>query len=545
MAIVVGATHVSLACSERTLEFLRSNRELASTLPDLVDKLVGCMRDCCTSSSLTSSSVIKFMEEFERRSDSKMDAVRDQVRQSAVEVSDRMSLSMLSHQQHVTAAMVSIDSAVRASVERMSVESLSAALGAIVESHMLSGRQDLRERIVQELKPVSAMHEHALSLIHALPSQMASVMDRADVLKDVKARVEDLARQAGAHGHLHENLTAAIANVARGVDHMWSGFCASADKQSAGIPGAVKGVLYELMTDLNKDSAQSTLAVTGMQSQLGTVSGALMVLQKTADDLTARLDALQAQTLRQSTCNKAKGQVSEARLYELLSDQLTARDDFTIDLVTGQAHNCDLNIRRLGHTDVRLEAKSHGETTGEKVRQKEVARFRSDLLGMNAHGIFVSLHSGIVGKRLIDIEQLSNGKFAVYLSKNNYDIELIYDVLMLIYRIEKMCESSNSDAKDTIRISQEGVRKMQLHVKDFGHKISVLKTHLKESLSLLNDIAMEQIEQIVLGSAQTKGPTTPPESIGECSTNVCGVCDRSFKSRAGLATHAKTHANRA
>ena len=83
----------------------------------------------------------------------------------------------------------------------------------------------------------------------------------------------------------------------------------------------------------------------------------------------------------------------EARLQELLSEQLTVREGYTVDVVAGQAHSCDLVVRRSGHPDVRIESKVYTD----KVGAKEVQKFRRDLMGLDAHGVFVSVQSGIVG----------------------------------------------------------------------------------------------------------------------------------------------------
>jgi len=177
----------------------------------------------------------------------------------------------------------------------------------------------------------------------------------------------------------------------------------------------------------------------------------------------------------------------------------------------------NINIRRLGQSDIRLESKAHGEGTMEKVRQKEVQRFQDDLLGLNAHGIFVSLHSGIVGKGEVELEQLANGKFAVFLSNNNYDISIIHDFVQLFYRLDQICNVKQGSEEDvSIKVSPETMRRVQLYLKDFTGKVSTIKSHLKEGLSVLNEMTFDMIERALMGKMSVvASPSTPPESAAE------------------------------
>ena len=44
----------------------------------------------------------------------------------------------------------------------------------------------------------------------------------------------------------------------------------------------------------------------------------------------------------------------------------------------------------------------------------------------------ISLHSGIVDKSVVDIEVLPNGKFAMYLTNNEFDMNMVYNMIKAI-----------------------------------------------------------------------------------------------------------------
>ena len=221
---------------------------------------------------------------------------------------------------------------------------------------------------------------------------------------------------------------------------------------------------------------------------------------------------------RYQNSTRVKGATGENQLYDRLCDVLTSRDNYSIEMVAGLAHNCDMVIRRSGHSDVRLESKAHGEGTGEKVRQREVTRFQSDLINQNSHGLFVSIHSGIVGKGELEIEQLSCGKFAVYLSNNKYDTDIIVNMLTLLYKLDKICDVKDDGGHGSIKVTNDAMEQVRLHLQDAAKKAGDIKTHLKASISLVDSFmldAIKKIELVLNGSdaCVPKGPPTPPESV--------------------------------
>jgi hypothetical protein len=229
------------------------------------------------------------------------------------------------------------------------------------------------------------------------------------------------------------------------------------------------------------------------------------------------------------TTTRYKGEEGEKGLINILESKLHIRDGYSIQDVKSIAHSCDIVIKRDGYPDVRVESKAHGKETGENVRVAEVKKFESDLLALNNHGIFVSLYSGICGKGAFEIELLPNNKFAVYLANNNYDGDTITEVLRLIYKLDRFTSGPESD---NITISTDSMMRIKAYLTDFNRKIDDLKTSLKNSIRILNEITLDLVEKALTGHISDEPQTTT-------ISYTCDVCQQTCTSKAGLTLHKK------
>ncbi|MGQ3144835.1 hypothetical protein, partial [Rhizobium oryzihabitans] len=352
--------------------------------------------------------------------------------------------------EQLTTMTSSLDATITRSVSLINGDALAAAVSSSLRSWIepvmqcMKGQQtevmaglhdfenDIKQMLQAHMTPLQMRHDSMMSVLAGLPQQVSSLCattrlqgdtaHREQVLaglNDVRSRLEQGATQQLRDVHSSREI---ISGVEKRVDHLVGEVGRNQSVMSGElvqVPNIVKGVMMEAIKQLEMQTHQLSAAVGGTHQQLNKVENELRdltLLRKGGDDLTAKVDQLSHQLTaihaRQGT-NHKKGIVGESRMYELLCDKLPSRDDYDVQLVTGQAHNCDICIKRIGHPDVRVEVKSHGEQSGEKVRAKEVIRFQNDLLGLNTHGIFVSVYSGIVGKGEVELEPLANGKFAV------------------------------------------------------------------------------------------------------------------------------------
>ena len=490
-------------------------------------------------------------------------------------------------------AVVGVMERLKGDVERLWDGTTTLVRGQQTTTEALSAlSQRLGEELRHAQEPTSARHEHLLNVLSVLPTQVSAAMTTLSALSAETSHASDVEARAATSGKLDElrvqlegyakghNATAesvaavscVLEKLREEQERMWVDMRdrgtdqkATSLAQMTQVPMMVKGVLSDMMKDVEAQWTQARATSKATQHQVTKVEGevagvtlSLAVQRKMTEDVACKLDAVSQQMTRLlcPTSQRVKGHQGENGLYELLCDRLTSRDDYEVEMVRGQAHGCDINIRRLGHADVRLESKAHGEGTGEKVRAKEVTRFQSDLLGLNAHGVFVSLHGGIVGKGELEIEQLANGKFAVYLSNNKYDVGIIHDMLMLLYRLDKITKSvvgeggGEGDAVACIKVPQDTMRRVQLYMKDFASKVSVTKTHLKDSLSLLSELTFDLLERMLLGQVAAPVEETVPQrptvdgAVDErVARFACAHCTKMCKTRGALTMHEKTHAH--
>ena len=115
----------------------------------------------------------------------------------------------------------------------------------------------------------------------------------------------------------------------------------------------------------------------------------------------------------------------------------------------------------------------------------------------------MSLHGGVVGKGPLALEQLSNGRFASYVSNNEYDIGIVVDLIRLLQRLDEFVRKANGQDADggDIRVAPEAMHQVRLQLNDFAAKATTIRMHLKDSLALLNSMCVDNIERLLLGSA--------------------------------------------
>lgn len=259
-----------------------------------------------------------------------------------------------------------------------------------------------------------------------------------------------------------------------------------------------------------------------------TIVQTLGVIKSSQDQMASKIDTFT--TMRNTT--RFKGEEGEKGLINILESKLHMRDGYTIEDVKSIPHSCDIVIKRNGYPDIRIESKAHGRDSGENVRWSQVKKFESDLLTLNNHGIFVSLYSGICGKGSFEIDLLPNNKFAVYLSNNNYDGDIITEVIRLIYRLDKFVSSEN-ETEDEFKISTDSMMRIRAYLTDFNRKIEDLKTTLKHSIRILNEITLDLIEKTLTGHDESNVKT---QNVQEYK---CEKCNQKCTSKAGLTLHKK------
>jgi ferritin-like metal-binding protein YciE len=285
-----------------------------------------------------------------------------------------------------------------------------------------------------------------------------------------------------------------------------------------------KGELRNEIHNLKEKIDVSKVIDTSLKRNDEGIMNGIGTLQKTCDVIHTYVH--QTATVRNTT--RYKGEEGESGIIHILECKLPLRDGYEILETKSKPHNCDALVKRIGFPDVRIEVKAHGRDTGECVRGEQVKRFETDLIGLNNHGIFVSLYSGIVGKAPFELDLLPTNKFAVYISNNNYDGDAIKEFINLIYKLDGFVSG-----EEGVKISTEAMTRIKAHMIDFNTKITQLKTNMKASLDIINGFTFDIIEKLLSSGLDMK------PVINSVAKFTCVKCTKDFSRASSLANHVK------
>lgn len=194
-----------------------------------------------------------------------------------------------------------------------------------------------------------------------------------------------------------------------------------------------------------------------------------------------------------SIIDEIRIQISKLRFFDKLENTLSSRDNFELKNVSHLPDNCDFLVKRDEFPDILIDVKDYDSCS---VPIKEVNKFKNDLIIHNNHGILVSLKTPIATKSSIEIEQLVNGKFAIYLSNNNYDINFVIDMIYFIYKLDSLITTVSDETH--IILTVDAVDKITHFIYDFRIKINNIKTSAKQLLDSLDSLSIDTLETIIL-----------------------------------------------
>lgn len=290
------------------------------------------------------------------------------------------------------------------------------------------------------------------------------------------------------------------------------------------IPLATKGVITDVLLGFEQRN----------QEIKSKVEETYIFLDKVEKNISNRIEILERQTLakniKQENCQVTKGSYGENKLFNLLSDRLFIRDGYYLDLVSGLSHCCDIVVKKDTKPTIRIECKAIGEQNNSKVGNRDIEKFQRDLIEQNNHGILVSFYSGIVGMSDYEIQQLPNGKFAIYLSNNKYDVDFIIGMIHLLYKLDTYVICSSED-KGQIVLTEDTLLRVREIVNKNNERINQLKSYAKDSINILNQMQLDMINKAILGN------TNEDLESQINDTYQCEYCNACLKTSQSLARH--------
>ena len=253
-----------------------------------------------------------------------------------------------------------------------------------------------------------------------------------------------------------------------------------------------------LQTEKMKNDITSTI-----QSSVG---DKLVRIDVKNDELTTKFNEYIG---RQENSNQ-KGRMSENELKATLDEIFPSA---IVDKISGEAHTCDIIIKREEKDDILVENKNYKT----KVPVIEVNKFISDTENKGKHGIFMSQYSTIANKENFQID-IDSGRILLYICNVNYDKEMITTAVNIIdhfaLAIGKMSVSTDSE-----NVKMEIMEKFNDEYKKFIVKrenlVSKLKENYNQSLDIVREMDMPSIDKFLR------------ERFAHAETNVllCDICN--------------------
>lgn len=439
----------------------------------------------------------------------------------------------------VSSMVVNINEMVSASLGRLNMESLSKTLCVQLDSMRSDIRCVVEESIERYHSQVKAEVEKATKAIMQQNTDtledIRDVIGSGDievyekVIENTTEVIEKLSdRLCKAEKEIHDNVLKALSRI-RESKEISSTQHTSLVSEMKSLPMLMKGTLN---TSINK--LDRICPIEQDVKKILQECPLMKVIKVEIDKMMARVDDMSKQLLskavKEVNNSSLKGSEGEKRLLEGLSEQLLCREGYRVENVSGQPHECDLVIRREGYRTIRIESKAYKE----KVRTSEVDKFCRDLQECEDHGIFVSLHSGVVGRCNHEIQQLSTGRFAVYLSNNNYNIDQIVSTVYMIYRLDEIIDKYKDDNDDEgmFIISPESLQKIKEQILEHNNNIQQVITKAKEIITITTKLDLSWLEPLLLGNSKNGNTDKGQDKIR------CYHCYKSISTKT-IARHEK------
>jgi hypothetical protein len=488
----------------------------------------------------TESNIIQYLQLFEKR----QEELEKNIEEKIIKTTEKMLENVNNKMNEM---LITIDKIINLSLEKLNTDKLLKNINDLIKELLEKKDNDIEKLIENKMRseiidPINVLNQRILENILNLPKELDNKDEIKEALIEINKRWDE-----------------SIINIFRDVKNMElkinelvnnninklneSNIMNDNNKreilnQLNNIPTISKTILNDILKDVETNTLNVKLVVNNLHTEMRENNNSILNIRAINEELKNKLDNLTNKTIKDNNSNKIKGSYGENEIYNSLSDKLMSRDGYIIEQVNGLSHSCDILIKCKNKPDIRIESKAHGLNNGEKVRQKEVDKFERDLIHTNNHGIFVSLYSNIVGKNSIDLIQLSNGKFAIYLSNNNYNIDNIIDSMNIIYKIDSIIQNSSNN--DKFIISLETMMKLKSIINENNTKLNSVKLHLRDSINILNDLTLDMIDKLIINNELK----IENKEINNKEMNndilLCDWCNKKCKSSSGLKNHQST-----
>jgi hypothetical protein len=164
-------------------------------------------------------------------------------------------------------------------------------------------------------------------------------------------------------------------------------------------------------------------------------------------------------------------------------------------------------------------------------------KFKRDLTTQNCHGILWSIQSGIHGKaETFDMEQLPNGKVALYMSNTANNESFIKDAVDVLYTIISLMDKKDSDDEVYKKFTPAEVNRIRDYIKDFMEKTRNALHHANETVAFIENVKktyLPMLRQMLTNEIMPSDEMTAADDDKE----TCEFCNKEFKKGKGMNVH--------
>lgn len=542
------------------MELVNSMNETLSTkLGDMNNKLLDKVNDTNDKLTFKLGIVSNMVSEKTNDTNEKLSSKLDIINKSLVERLngfDKLICNSLSN--NIGNVVTTISQIITLAMEKFNPDTLTQSLGNTLstnvdklhkscqkdnELNLYRLKSDIEQQITQNIEPLLHCQNKVLESMKEIKANLCETIDEDErnAILNVKDTIDLICCNID---ELTEKLSRDLVRMERDVMKSVAEKIAEVDKKNKGryssivqyvesLPVLTKCAINDSIQSITSKAVETKVRITETKEsidklckQVSDNNESLGKLQHFTTDMNNRLDSIEKELHRRATSNKHKGDVGEKQIYDLLGSRLYMKDGYTIEQVSGISHSCDILVKREGYPPIRIEVKAHTE----RVQSKEVEKFKRDLMELHNHGVFVSLHSDISGIQSHELEQLANGKFAVYLPNNEYDIDQVISMIHLLYKIDELI--SCDDSQNNIIVSRKVMSQVRDQIIEYNNQINRAKHHMKESLNILTELQLSSIERLILGNHD--------EIEKDIQSRTCDKCSKVFKKRSAMISHKKT-----
>jgi len=184
----------------------------------------------------------------------------------------------------------------------------------------------------------------------------------------------------------------------------------------------------------------------------------------------------------------SKGTLSENNLYNIIDKEFPSGELINTSNFTGMG---DMILKRINVKPILFENKDYSNN----VKKDEVDKFIRDISKNEHHGIFISQHSGIVGKEHFQID-IHNKNILIYIHNCNYDPDKIK---LAVNTIDTLSIKLINVDSDNTTIPKEVIKQINIDYQTFLRQkeliLTTTKEYYKKTLDLLTQIKLPSLEK--------------------------------------------------